>query len=308
VKIHGIPENPLSLDLLQNPKGSTPPFFLICINVNTRYAYAYPLGGKSTAEILPKLQEFVNQAGNVVKIVADKEAAWNGDEITNWLKSKGIDSKLIEDQQHSALGIIDRFIRTLRTMLYRENEERVFTPEKMKELLGKYNESLHKGTNMTPKDMEGDTEKQKRYIIEKIYEQERREKISDYNLHVGTYCRYIIPRVLMEKNRYRVSTGVVKITGRDGKGYLCMAADGSVRTLQRWRLFPVGDQIPPDMTLERTFGKRNGIIDRIVGKRGNKYKVEWRLPNGNHQAWERRANILMQNNGQRLIDDWKRAH
>jgi hypothetical protein len=44
-------------------------------------------------------------------------------------------------------------------------------------------------------------------------------------------------------------------------------------------------------------------LDRIVGKRENEYKVEWRLPNRNHQAWEARVNIGMQYNGQRLIDE-----
>jgi hypothetical protein len=293
------------VDLLQQPRGATPPFFLVCVNVNTRFARVYPLSGKGEAEVLGGLQKFVADAGKVVKIVADKESAWNGKRVTDWLESHGIDSKLIEDEQHTALGIIDRFIRTLRTM---NGDKKDFSAEDMRKIVKKYNKSPHLGidpdASISPTDMEKNPKEQKRYIFQKLYDQERREKISDMNLHVGTYVRFIIPRKLLEKNRYRVSLGAVKVVKKDGEAYVCMAADGTTRTLQRWRLFPVGDTLPEGMTLHGSFGKNNGIIKSVVGKHGNKYRVQWEMPDTRDvvETIEPKSHIIVQQNGQSLID------
>jgi uncharacterized protein with von Willebrand factor type A (vWA) domain len=93
-----------------------------------------------------------------MKIVTDKESAWNGEAITSWLESQAIDSKLIPNQQHTALGVIDRFIRTLRDMLDKE-DERVFSEKKMHELISHYNHTYHEGIQMAPDEMDSRAER-----------------------------------------------------------------------------------------------------------------------------------------------------
>jgi hypothetical protein len=300
------------IDLLQQSENGNPPFYLIAINVNTKYAYAYPLRGKDEKSVEGALRKFVSEAGKPEKVAhvsADWESAWAGNKVTSFLESQGITSKLITDQQHSALGVIDRFIRTLRDMAEKE-DKRDISPSEMEHLLDLYNNSVHSAIGMTPAEMNGNRKAEKKYIFQKLYEQERREQISDYNLSIGRYVRFMIPRKMTEKRRYQVSKDVVKIVKRDGNGYICMAADGSVRTFQRWRLFPVksmeGYKMYPSFG-ER--GKGRGIIEAVIGeghgKQKGKYQVKYMSPNGETDtSYVTKGVILGQNNGAQLLKDY----
>jgi hypothetical protein len=116
---------------------------------------------------------------------------------------------------------------------------RDFTPTRMNRLLHIYNTSVHAATGMTPEEMEDDPKKQKEYIFSKIYEQNRREKIEDYDLPNGTWVRFMIPKNMMKKRRYQVTPDVVQIVGREGKAYILQAQNGTQKVMNRWRLFPV---------------------------------------------------------------------
>jgi hypothetical protein len=220
------------------------------ININTRYGYAYPIDDKGSATIISVLDKFLKEADRkVVSLVADEESAWNSDAAEIWLKNHGVKLKMIDNERHSALGIIDRFIRTLRDMNVRtekskESSEakkyRDFTEKRMNKLMGIYNKSLQKGIGMTPEEMSADKNKEKEYIIRKLYDTERRKKISDFVLEPGSWVRYMIPRT-MGKRRYQVSPDIYKIDGKEGNGYRLVARDGTMKTFSRWRLFPVDD-------------------------------------------------------------------
>jgi phosphoribosylformylglycinamidine (FGAM) synthase-like amidotransferase family enzyme len=106
---------------------------------------------------------------------------------------------------------------------------------------------------------------------------------------------------MTEKRKYQVSKDVVQIKKKDGNGYVCMAADRSVRTFQRWRLFPVESM--EGYKMHPSFGGKNGIIEAVVGRKGKKYRVLWVMPNGeNVTTVETETNILGQNNGRKLLD------
>ena len=181
------------------------------------------------------------------------------------------------------------------------DDKKNIKPDEMEHLIELYNNNIHTTTGMTPSDMNKDSKAEKKYIFKKLYEQERRERISDYNLAIGKYVRFLMPRKMTEKRRYQVSKDVVQIKKKDGNGYVCMAADGSVRTFQRWRLFPVESM--EGYKMYPSFGGKNGIIEAVVGRKGKKYRVQWVMPNGeNVTRYETETNILGQNNGRKLLD------
>jgi hypothetical protein len=91
---------------------------------------------------------------------------------------------------------------------------------------------------MTPAEMERDDKAQKKWIIKKLYQKEGREQIQDYTLPVGTLVRFMIPKTMMKKRRFKVSQEVVEVVKVSGASYTCQAADGSKKTFSRWRLFP----------------------------------------------------------------------
>jgi hypothetical protein len=263
------------IDLIQSSNKPTSPqdqqlfprYFFVAINTNTRYAYAYPMRHKRAVDVLAVLPQWlndVNQTGaasnhrKLVYITADLEPAWQSAQVNAWLQAQGIKIRLIPSDRHSALGIIDRFIRTLRDMNTRTTrgadqggvgagdghqgeprEFRDFTPRRMARFIAIHNNALHTATGMTPTDMENNRGLQKEYIIRKLYEVNRREKISDFDLAVGSWVRYMIPRDMMKKRRWAVSSHVVRIQAKVGRAYRLVAQDGTTNTMARWRLFPV---------------------------------------------------------------------
>jgi hypothetical protein len=110
----------------------------------------------------------------------------------------------------------------------------------MAKLITIQNTSFNSSIDMTPLEMERHPEEQKKYIIKKVYELNRRKKISDFELKVGTWVRFMIPRNMMEKRRYQFSPEIVRIAGKDGNAWVC-EAEKDKKTLARWRLLVVDD-------------------------------------------------------------------
>jgi hypothetical protein len=250
----------------------------------------------------------------VVSVCGDEESAWNSEAAEAWLRNHKIKLKMIDNERHSALGIIDRFIRTLRDMNVRTEKSgygseakkyRDFSTKRMNKLIGIYNTSLHKGIGMTPEEMENDSGAEKEYIIQKLYDTERRKKISDFDLKPGTWVRYMIPRT-MGKRRYQVTPDIYKIDGKEGQGYRLVARDGTMKTFSRWRLFPVKDT--SGYKVGKSFKNNRGRIIRIISgpDKYHRYSVEWEGAEGTIVTDELERNILTQTTGRDLLEEYRK--
>ena len=286
------------MDLLEQSKNRDkskyPAFFLLFINTNTRWAAAIPVENKSYATLRPLVIDFCKK-NNVVSLVHDEEAAFCCHQMQDELKSIRVSSKIITEQRHSALGTIDRFVRTLRDMnepgvtskhQSDDAKYRDFTPERMAKLIDIYNNTQHDSTGMTPQKMQDDSALEKEYIISKIYERERRKKITDFELSDGTFVRYILPRYNLTKHRYKVSPEAYQVLGKEGNAYVIGAADGTTRLVSRWRLFPVGKTLEgTKVKWGHSFDQGGAVrasINRILDYKPNKkkYYVEFYMPDG----------------------------
>ena len=267
-----------------------PAFYLIIINVNTKFAYAIPIENKNQDTIHDVLKDFVENH-RMVSIVCDEEGAIKSKKVLDMLTEKKVSVKFITDQRHTALAVVDRFIRTLRDMntptvhTKRQSDDpkyRDFSTHRMEKLLNIYNTTKHSTTGHTPKEMEDDKNLEKKYIIKKLYEVERRQKIKDFELEPDTFVRYILPKDPKKKRRYKVSPEAYKISHKEGNAYVIMAADGTTKTVSRWRLFPLGKRLPAKMKFARTFGNNMGTVHKIIShnKRAGTYNVEFIMPDG----------------------------
>jgi hypothetical protein len=287
-----------------NGKYRFPPFFLILINTNTRYCYGYPMTGKTKEEIKRCLKLAWSDTDERIKsIVSDDEPGFSADIVEAFMKKHGISLKVIADSNHTALGVVDRMIRTLRDMntptvkgdkTSEHPKYRDFTAKRMAKLLDIYNSTTHKRTGAKPSEMNEDREEETKYIIKKLYAQERRTKIKDYELVDGYYVRYIVPRDPLKKARYKISPEAYQIKGRDGHSYILMAKDGATQTMSRWRLIPVGKTLPKGMKLGATLNDaKRGRPLKIKAHARNKYLVRWEAPDGVKQkdTWSSAANI-----------------
>lgn len=80
---------------------------------------------------------------------------------------------IITEQNHSALGIVDRFIRTLRDMntpnektmkQSHDSKYKTFSLKRMNKLIEIYNNTYHRRIKFTPKEMFDDSELEYKYI------------------------------------------------------------------------------------------------------------------------------------------------
>ena len=282
------------MDLLEQSsnrdKAKYPHYFLMFVNVNTKKAYAIPCESKRKDEINKLIKDFVKEV-KVSTIQCDDEAAFSSDVVLKTLNENSIGLKVITEQRHTALSIIDRLIRTLRDMNLptvkskRQSDDpkyRDFSIKRMNKLIDIYNNTVHNATGLTPNEMEANPRLEVRFIIKKIYERERRRKITDFELKEGVFVRYIIPNDKHAKKRYRVSAEAYKISHKEGNAYVLLAQDGSTRTLSRWRLFPVGETLPKKMKWSNTFNRNTGTVEEILSydANKNKYTVRFSMPDG----------------------------
>jgi hypothetical protein len=283
------------IDLLQqsNDRNPTtmPAYYLIAININTRFAYAYPQPSKTQTDILANIQRLKADAKKITSIVSDEENGILSQTVLDYLTTQKISLKVITEQRHTPLAIIDRFIRQLRDMntptvhTQRTSDNpkyRDFTPHRMQKLITIHNNTIQQNTNHTPTEMQNGLSLEKSYIIRKLYDRERRTKITDADLPDNTHVRHILQKEPLKKHRYKISPEYYNITGKDGHSYIISARDGTTKTVSRWRLFPVSDI--SKLKFGASFRNNRGEVETIhaYNPTDKTYDVSFKMPDGSH--------------------------
>lgn len=257
--------NSYQMDILIQSK-SKKNCFLIIINVNTRKAYAFEMLAKSSSEVLKSLKKFVSSNSNISSITSDQDSAFLSKEILEYLKSNNIDYWTTSDNNHNILGIINRFMKTIRDL----NSERDFTNERIQELINEYNDSPHKGiNNETPNSMNNDKELE--YIDNKNNET---ELANIKSFKIGDLVRIILEKNVIGKKRSNLSNESYIIDGKDRNMYIIKAKDGSVDLCPAYKLVKCDSRYKVADTIKN--GKR-GVIENILSYNSKKdsYKVKY---------------------------------
>ena len=281
VKIFSRTPGSYNMDLMDNGKGNNPRYWYIFININTRYAIAYPLQSKSAEDIRNVLSDFINKY-KPTKLTSDQEAGINSQT-----------TQIVTEQNHTSLAIIDRFIRTLRDLNTPSDKSKhqsthikytYLSHKRMRKLLDKYNSTYHTTIKCTPEEMQNDPNKEKDYIFKCLDSKRRQSGMKDMELKKGSYVFYLIPKEFMKKRRYYSSRECYQIAEVKGNMYTIIAQDGSVKNLPRHRLIqckPDGSK-PSNIKFAESFpGAWNGLIQSVVGfnRQSNHYRVIFTIPN-----------------------------
>lgn len=281
--------NAYLMDLLENQRGFAPKYWYIFININTRYAYAYPIERKTEKEILDVLKSFVEN-NNVNSLTGDDESAFSSKNTVEYLTNKKISLRIIQEQQHGALSIIDRFIRTLRDMNIptektkkQSGDEKYtnFTEKRMRKLMNIYNNTYHNIIQMKPSQMKDDIDLETKYIRHCLTRRYKAITQPGYQLAENEYVRYVLEHKKTDKKRYKVSRECYIISGKEGNLYILSAKDGTTRLFPRWRLISLGITKPNNIKVADTFpGISKGVVSKILryGKDRNHYVVLFEVP------------------------------
>ena len=254
-------------------------YYLLCININTRFIYASKaIPNKRTETVLPEIKAFVDKFKPLV-IFCDNEGAFTSHETVDYLIDKDVELKVITEQLHSTLGIINRACRTLRDMLGTND----IRDDKLHDVINTYNNSVHHSTGVSPKYMSKHQDAELLYIINCILRDMGVKTENEYDLEEGSLVRYVLDKKTFSKVRHKVSVGSYKIDSVEGNNYVIIAKDGTTKKVPRYRLIPVGghENIPLAETLEE-YNANRGVIDEILDydSRRKKYKVRFTVPGG----------------------------
>jgi hypothetical protein len=228
--------------------------------------------------VLPEIKAFVEKHKPLV-IFCDNEGAFSSRETIEYLVDKDVELKVITEQLHSSLGIINRACRTLRDMLGSND----IKENKLLEAINVYNKSVHSSTGMSPKYMAKHPEAEQLYIINCLLKDKDIIADNDYDVEVGTKVRYVLDKKSFAKVRHKISKGYYTIDSVDGNNYLIIAKDGTTKKVPRSRLVLVKDNqnVPQADTIEE-YNANRGVIEEILdyNVKTKKYKVRFTVPNG----------------------------
>ena len=287
VKVFSKFPNSWMCDIYDNLANHNPRYWYIFININTRFAEAYPLTNKTKDDINIILRQFVNRY-HPRKITSDEEAGLVADINIQYLKNNKCGLYIIQERNHSALSLIDRFIRTLRDMngpvdnsfdCSTDEQYKYIDRDKMTSLLSLYNNTIHSSTNHTPIDMLRNKTLEEEYIEKCLNGKQRQQETQDFRLKEGSLVRYYLGNDRMIKKRSTISRETYKIESRAGNIYTIIALDGTTKDLPRWKLVYVDPN--EKYVLGKTLETDKGIVERIVREAGpNTVEVKFKMPDG----------------------------
>lgn len=236
------------MDLFINGNGN-PPYYLLFIGANSHYAKAYNLYSRDTNAILQLIKSFVKEF-HPLKLISDSEKAFQDKKLTEFLENHDIQHTIINVSEtrtnHHRLGIIDRFVRTLRDMNHKLiladektindelNEKEIIPGAQMQNLIDRYNFTYNYRIDMTPAQMQFDEtgKLEKEYIIRHLrfkqgieegqikypkIDENRVTKTKKYaKLHPGDYVKYKKEHNWVKKYRTHISEGVYKVKKQSG--------------------------------------------------------------------------------------------
>ena len=239
--------------------------YLFAININTRKAYAYKMKNKNSSEVINALNKLFGET-TVKSLVSDEDAAYLSNDVLNYLKDKNIDYRTTEDNNHNVLGIINRFVRTIRDLSIKNKN---LDEHRLLRIIDNYNNTPHKSLNgKTPNSITDDDEDE--YIKQKIDEtKEIKDKI---NFEIGDRVRVINDKNKLTKNRTNLSTESYLIDGTEGNQFIIKSKDGSIDLYPAHKLVKCDSRYDLAETIKD--GKR-GVIEKIIdyNEKRDKYKV-----------------------------------
>ena len=288
------------MDTFINQKQANGLNYLMLINVNTRKAYAYPMKGKGAKQVLEALKKFKAEVPKIYSILSDQDAAYLSDEVVDWMRKNNIQFRTVQDDNHNNLGIINRFMRTIRDKAYDLNlfdpnlwanldengnysrnksipydSSKFINNSQMQQLIKGYNDTPHKSLRMkegkkviknSPDDM--NYEKEDQYIKMKKKDE------SPYDFKEGDLVKIVEEKQFGKKKRRTAGPEAYTVDSKAGNLYKIKALNGAVNDYPGYKIIHATGKYKLAKDLKD--GKR-GIIEEFLNynRQSKKYKVRY---------------------------------
>lgn len=198
---------------------------LVFIEITSRKAWAYPMKKKKNEEKLEKINEFILDLQKPIYLL-EGDNEWNSKEITNLLEKHNIKySFIISNEEHitkqgNKLGIVDRFVRTLRNLIlkYILKNDTLDWVSALPFILKIYNTNPHRSLDWkTPNEVYRNESLQKEIYNQGMEHNRQLQEIQDFD--IGDMVRAIKPRGKLEKEKEYFTKKIYTIVEKVGHRY-----------------------------------------------------------------------------------------
>ena len=163
-------------------------FIFLLIDVFTRKIWVYLMKKKDKENIMNVMTKYLdkyNKDEKIKNIVSDNEAGFTSKDFQRLMNEQNIEHQTVE-KQHTALGIVDRCIGTIKRKLYKYMHKNDTTKyiERLPHLIESYNDSPHRGIkNLAPNEVPEHMDEIQ------ILNHEKNEKNKPSPLKIGDFVR-----------------------------------------------------------------------------------------------------------------------
>jgi len=232
-------------------------YILSAVDVFTRKAYCIKMKSKDIDDVTDALKSMFKAGGIPQCIISDSDSSFIGGEFQNIMKKYEIVHDVVPIGDHMSLGIIDRFARTIKTLL-----TKVFLKHKnsnwidyLDKLVANYNNSPHSSlSNIAPNEVKNN--------IPLILELNKRKSLKNDNisdLKEGDKVR-IIDRTFFQKGtEAKYSDKVFTVSKVNGKRI--KLDNGVVKKRENLLLVPP-DSVSNEPSVIKKVNKENRIDRR----------------------------------------------
>jgi hypothetical protein len=254
--------------------------WLVFININTKKAYAFPMRDKTAASALLALRKMIATTP-VKSLQSDQDSAYLSNDFIQFLEQNNIKYTTVTDNDHHVLGVINRFIRTVR------DHVKIINEKNLKNFIDEYNKSPHESlkklkqsassdgssNGISPNDMTSELEDE---FIKIKHDKKKLMTSHRIMLPIGARVRITLPKKPFEKKRTNFSNEAYIIDNILGNQYQIRALDGSVDLIPWFYVIPVkkGEKIKTAKTIKNNKRK---VVKKILSfdERTQNFKVQY---------------------------------
>lgn len=273
------PENAYIIDIAFLPKYTKQNrgynAMLIILEGTSRYAFVYPLKHKSDDDIIPIIQKFIKE-NKVEYITTDNEKAFLSNQFKN--VTQGITHFLVEPDDHYSMGMLDRFVRTLKELVekYFVANNTVVWIDVIDDIVHNYNNRIHSTLKTTPNDayLDFTTRDELRMRLAKSDE---KAQIKKREFNIGDFVRYLKHKKVFEKGESKYSTKFYRIKRIEANSFILESPSGhekekTFRYHQLRKVSPIEDETN-NISLANKQYKRDKIREKEAEQLQGKYNA-----------------------------------
>jgi hypothetical protein len=262
------PNEQLQIDLLDYSKYSNSnknfSWILIGIDVFTRKAYAEPIKNKTPISVLNAFQKFGIKPFTVIH---DDGNEYKG-AFLKYIKENDINTVTINSKYHSALSVVDRFSRTLKSIIEKEftANNTVNWINSLSSIVENYNETPHTGIrDIKPNDAD-ETPNKERISSLNFWKAVKNNELAKPSLKIGDSVRIQTKKTILSKGFSQTySSKVYKIIEiyKDNKVKL---DDEKIVNVKDLIIVPAGSESINDSVIK--YNSRQAKINRRLKREG----------------------------------------